>query len=174
VAAAGAGVGYRCGSRGIRSHCFRLDLVHRAPTRAGAVPAGRADILHDGTQLPRTYRLGRVDLPLLLRLPARILLSERIFVRGHVSAGECIFIPVRVYVQVAERLRVAQPLLPVLVRIRVPFRLAVAFCIAIAIGVDVGTCIDIAIDVGTAFCTGARVSGHVCFRGDIRVTVDAG
>ena len=62
--------------------------------------AGGADNLAYGTQVRRTCHLGRVDLPVCL--PVRVPLSEAI-----IPADERIVLPVRVYVQPAERLPLA-------------------------------------------------------------------
>jgi hypothetical protein len=112
VAAAGAGVDRWLRCRGRRSE-FRRDRFHRAPARPGPVPGG-TDFLIDG------IRVGRTDALRRLCLRARVLLSERIIVPGHTSAGERSCILRGAFVPVADRIRIPE-VIPVRLSDPVPF-----------------------------------------------------
>jgi len=172
-------VGHRCGPGGIRRHCRGHDLSRRA--YAGAVPAGGTDILADGSQVSRPNRIGRVDLPGWL--PARVL-GGRIIVCGRVSANERTFLPIRVHVRVAERLRVAAPhpqpqSLPVSICVALAFRVAfgigLAICVAvrIALAVRVALAFHVAIGVDESVPVFFHADEPASIRSDIRVTVAA-
>jgi hypothetical protein len=96
VAAAGAGVDHWLPYRGIRSR-FRGDRFHWARAHPDPVP-GSTDFRTDGIHVGRPDGLRRVC------LPARVLLSERIIVPGHISVGERVCIPVGAFIHVTDRI----------------------------------------------------------------------
>jgi hypothetical protein len=107
VAAAGAGVDRWLPCRGSRSR-VRRDHFHRAHARPGPVPGG-TDFLIGG------IHAGRPDALRGACLPVRFLLSERIIVPGHISAGERVRILIGAFVPVADRIRV-----PEVIPVRLP------------------------------------------------------
>jgi hypothetical protein len=100
VAAAGAGVDRWLPGRGGRSH-FRRDRIHRAHAGPGPVPRG-ADFLIGGSHAGRRDALRRA------RLTVHILLTERIIVPEHISAGQRARILVGAFVPVADRIRIPE------------------------------------------------------------------
>jgi hypothetical protein len=107
VAAAGAGVDRWLCCRGGRSR-FRRDRFHRAHARPGPV-SGRTDFLIGG------IHTGRADALRQACLPARVLLSERIIIPGHISADQRICVLVGTFVPVADRIGV-----PEVISVRLP------------------------------------------------------
>jgi hypothetical protein len=176
---------YRCRSRGIRRDCSGPDLIRRAYVDAGAVPAGGPDHLAGGTQVRRTCHLGCASLP--VGLPAPVALSERIIVRGRVCADERIHLPVGVHVQVADALRVPEPVPAAVaflfaVCVAVPFLFAVYVAVAFLFAVCVAVAFLFAVYVAVTFDIGVTIyvdepvpvfihgSEHV----PIHVTLDGG
>jgi hypothetical protein len=102
-------VAHRLPYRGIRSR-FRGDRFRRARARPDSVP-GSTGFLTDSIHVGRPHGLRRVC------LPARVLLSERIIVPGHISVGERVCIPIGAFIQVADRIPEPFP-----VRLPNPFR----------------------------------------------------
>jgi hypothetical protein len=100
VAAAGVGVDRWLPCRGGRSH-FRRDRIHRPHAGPGPVPGG-TDFLDGGIHAGRGDALRRAC------LPVHILLSERVIVPEHLSAGQRARILIGAFVPVADRIRISE------------------------------------------------------------------
>ena len=156
MAATGAGVGHRLSSRGIRGRRLRRDRFHRAHAHPDPVRGGGTDLLTDATGAGRSVDPGPVCLAVCL--PERIPHRGPIVVRT--SAGQCVSIPIRAYILVAQRARVAE-------QIRTLVRVRVSVCVNVSVNVSVG------IYVGTrVFVTVyVRAGQHSPARIGIRVVV---
>ncbi len=107
MATASAGVDHWLHCRGGRSR-FRRYRFRRAHTRHDPVP-GRTDFRIDGIHVGWTGGLRRYC------LPARVLRGRHIIVAGHIAVGGHVRIPVGIFIHVADRIRIPEP---------VPVRLA--------------------------------------------------
>jgi hypothetical protein len=157
-------VGHQC-PRGGRRDRLRLDLFDRA--HAGTVPAGRTDHPADGPQTRRTWHLECVGVPVGLR--ARIPLGEGF--RKQVSADERTGIPVRVYVHVADDLRVAEPF-PLPIRVSEPFPFQVPVALPVGIAFPVAVALRVAVALGISVALPVSVSVSVSVNVNVHIDVD--